>query len=152
MAISVSGLSAQRTRMEAIASNLANARRRARRKAAPYRRRIPVFRVETGLRPTPEQQGQRSSRVDRIVLDDAAPLMRYEPGHPDADADGRVAYPNVDPVREMVDMLSATRSYEANVTVLKSVRAMWPRRSTSCADGGEHGTDSHDRRRHPVGL
>ena len=122
MAISVSGLSAQRTRMEAIASNLANSETTRTPGGGPYRRRIPVFRVETGLGdPNSKASGVA---VDRVVLDDTAPLMRYEPGHPDADADGRVAYPNVDPVREMVDMMSATRSYEANITALKSVRAM----------------------------
>ena len=116
--ISVSGLTAQRTRMEAIASNLANSETTRTPGGGPYRRRIPIFRTEAG------EGAARSVAVERVVLDDAPPLIRFEPGHPDADADGRVAYPNVDPVREMVDMMSATRSYEANITALKSVRAM----------------------------
>ena len=66
----------------------------------------------------------RFVRVQDVVSDPSPPMMRFEPGHPDADADGYVAYPNVDPVREMVDMLSATRSYEANVTLVRSVREM----------------------------
>ena len=116
--ISVSGLTTQRTRMEAIASNLANSETTRTAGGGPYRRRIPIFRTEAG------EGAARSVAVERVVLDDAPPLIRFEPGHPDADADGRVAYPNVDPVREMVDMMSATRSYEANITALKSVRAM----------------------------
>ena len=66
----------------------------------------------------------RAARVDRINLDPRPPRLRHEPGHPDAGPDGYVAYPNVDPGEEMVDMLSATRSYEANVAVVRSVRAM----------------------------
>ena len=62
--------------------------------------------------------------VDGIVEDSSAPVVRFEPEHPDADVNGYVAYPNVDPIKEMVDMLSAARSYEANVTVVKSVRDM----------------------------
>ena len=59
-----------------------------------------------------------------IAVDPAPPLLRFEPGHPDANADGMVAYPNVDPIKEMVDMLSATRSYEAGVTLVRGVREM----------------------------
>ena len=56
--------------------------------------------------------------------DPSPPLLRFEPGHPDADPDGLVAYPNVDPISEMVDMMSATRSYEANVTLVRGIREM----------------------------
>ncbi len=93
--IGASGLTAQRTRMETVASNLANARTTRTDEGGPYRRRQPVF--------TAEPAG--------LAFGDA--LGR-----------GMVAYPNVDPIREMVDLLSATRSYEANVTVIKSVRSM----------------------------
>lgn len=120
--ISVSGLSAQRTRMEAIASNLANSETTRTPGGGPYRRRIPIFRVEQGFGDSTGTA--RGVKVERVLFDDAPPIIRFEPGHPDADADGRVAYPNVDPVREMVDMMSATRSYEANITALKSVRQM----------------------------
>ena len=61
---------------------------------------------------------------DIAAEDDTPPIQRYEPGHPDADGAGFVAYPDIDPVREMVDMLSATRSYEANINVIKNIRNM----------------------------
>lgn len=124
--ISASGLSAQRTRLETITSNLANAESTRTAEGGPYRRKLPVFSAESERVAFGDQLGRAllSVRVDRIVEDPSPPTLRLEPGHPDADADGMVAYPNIDPIREMVDMLSATRSYEANVTAVKSVRAM----------------------------
>ncbi len=126
MSIAAAGLAAQRTRMEVVASNLANARTTRTPEGGPYRRREPVFTAEA----VPGSFGEaldgalRSVRVESIVEDPAPPALKFEPGHPDADPSGFVAYPNVDPVQEMVDMLSATRSYEANVTVVRSVREM----------------------------
>jgi flagellar basal-body rod protein FlgC len=126
LALGAAGLSAQRTRMEVVAANLANARTTRTPEGGPYRRKSPVF-VAT---PVPHAFGDvlgsalRAVRVERIAEDPAPPVKRYEPGHPDADAAGYVAYPNVDPVQEMVDMLSATRTYEANVTVVRGVREM----------------------------
>ncbi len=126
-AIAATGLAAQRTRMELVASNLANARTTRTPEGGPYRRREPVFLAE----PLPARfedslaGALRSVRVERVVEDSSPPALRFEPGHPDADADGFVLYPNVDPVEEMVDMLSATRSYEANVTLVRSVREMF---------------------------
>lgn len=124
--ISSAGLSAQRSRMEAVASNLANARTTRTAEGGPYRRRTPIFSaVPTGNRFT-DMLGQalRSVQVERIDIDSSDPIMRFEPGHPDADPTGFVAYPNIDPIKEMVDMLSATRSYEANVSAVRSVKAM----------------------------
>lgn len=124
--ISAAGLSAQRARMEAVASNLANARTTRTSEGGPYQRRSPVFSaraLEGG--PGTSAKALRTVRVDGIALDPSPPVLRFEPGHPDADSAGFVAYPNVDPVREMVDMLSATRSYEANVTLMKSLRGMF---------------------------
>lgn len=125
-AIGASGLSAQRTRMETVASNLANVNTTRTADGGPYRRKMPVFMAQAHLARFGDVLGQemRAVRVDRIVEDPAPPRMRFEPGHPDAGPGGMVAYPNVDPVVELVDMLSATRSYEANVTAVKSVRAM----------------------------
>jgi flagellar basal-body rod protein FlgC len=114
------GLSAQRTRMETVASNLANARTTRTPEGGPYKRIAPVFVVT----PVAENAALRGVRVTEIVEDPSPPVLRFEPGHPDADVEGYVRYPNVDPVKEMVDMLSATRSYEANVTLIKSVRGM----------------------------
>ncbi len=126
LAIAAAGLSAQRVRMEAVASNLANARTTRTPEGGPYRRKEPVFTAEPVEAPFGDALGAalRTVRVERIVEDPAPARMRYEPGHPDADPSGFVAYPNVEPVEEMVDMLSATRSYEANVTVVRSVREM----------------------------
>jgi flagellar basal-body rod protein FlgC len=124
--IAAAGLSAQRTRMETVSSNLANVRTTRTPEGGPYRRLLPVF-VAEPVPTAPEDPPQRllhSVRVDRIVEGDEKPLLRFEPEHPDADERGFVAYPNIDPAREMVDMLSAVRSYEANITVVKSVRGM----------------------------
>jgi flagellar basal-body rod protein FlgC len=120
--IAADGLSAQRTRMETVASNLANARTTRTAEGGPYQRLAPVFVAEplTG----PDAASLHGVRVERIAADPAPPVLRFEPGHPDADPAGFVSYPNVDPITEMVDMLSATRSYEANVTVVRSVREM----------------------------
>jgi flagellar basal-body rod protein FlgC len=126
LAISAAGLAAQRTRMEVVASNLANARTTRTPEGGPYRRREPVFSAEPMPASFDDVLGQalRTVNVERIAEDPAPPTMRYEPGHPDADAAGFVAYPNVNPVEETVDMLSATRSYEANVTLVRSIREM----------------------------
>ena len=62
--------------------------------------------------------------VDKIVRDDKEPMMKYEPGHPDANAEGYVAYPNINPVIEMADLIEATRSYQANVAAFQSVKTM----------------------------
>jgi flagellar basal-body rod protein FlgC len=125
-AISATGLTAQRTRMETVASNLANVRTTRTPEGGPYRRQAPVFTAEPLDVSFDDTLGRalRAVEVQRIVQDDSEPLLRYEPGHPDADESGFVAYPNIDPVKEMVDMLSATRSYEANVTVVRSVKDM----------------------------
>ena len=124
--IGAAALTAQRTRMETVASNLANARTTKTPEGGPYRRKQPVFTAEPMAAPFGDQLGLalRSVRVERIVEDKGPPVMKYEPGHPDADAAGMVAYPNVDPVQEMVDMLSATRSYEASITLVRDARDM----------------------------
>lgn len=124
--IGSAGLSAQRTRMETIASNLANARATRSPEGGPYRRLAPVF-VSESMETAPgdpQANALRSVRVDRIIAIDEDPILRFEPGHPDADAEGMVAYPNINPVTEMIDMLSASRSYEANVNVITGVREM----------------------------
>ena len=126
MGIGATGLAAQRSRMELVSSNLANARTTRTPEGGPYRRQQPVFAAQPLHAGPADPLGRalRSVRVVGIVQDPAPPLLRFEPGHPDANADGMVAYPNVDPVKEMVDMLSATRSYEAGVTLVRSVREM----------------------------
>ncbi len=121
--IAVSGLDAQRVRMTVTASNLANMES-SRADGSAYRRRDPVFRAE------PRERGfagaldreLRSVRVSRIVEDTRAPLRRYDPGHPDADAEGYRSVPRVNPVQEMTNLLSASRSFEANLLVMRHVR------------------------------
>jgi flagellar basal-body rod protein FlgC len=126
LAISAAGLTAQRTRMEVVASNLANAKTTRTAEGGPYKRKEPVFTADAVPASFADSLGAalRTVRVESVVEDPAPPVLKFEPGHPDADAAGFVAYPNVNPVEEMVDMLSATRSYEANVTMVRSIREM----------------------------
>jgi flagellar basal-body rod protein FlgC len=112
---SSSGMSAERTRIDVIAKNLAHAQvTQMPDGSGPYRRQLvrfsTVMRRVAGERP--EAQGVK---VDRIEIDTATPLERvYSPGHPDADATGMVAYPNVNPTSEMADLITAVRAYESN--------------------------------------
>jgi flagellar basal-body rod protein FlgC len=116
-----SGLLAQRTRLDTIAGNIANANTThdASGKVNPYRRRFVVF--AAGHPDRPRSPGVRVAdvRVDRSPLP-----KRFEPGHPDADADGYVAYPNVDLTIEYVNALEASRAYEANVSMMEVTKAM----------------------------
>jgi flagellar basal-body rod protein FlgC len=125
MHISATGLSAQRTRLNVIAENLANANTTRTETGGPYRRR--VTRLESEAPPFAAllsgEAGPRGVRVGSVV---AIPETRrqYMPGHPDADPEGYVELPNVNPVMEMTDMLAATRAYEANVSALQAMKAM----------------------------
>jgi flagellar basal-body rod protein FlgC len=124
--ISASALTAQRLRMDVIASNVANAETTRTEEGGPYQRQQ-VFFVADPPGETPAGTVARVGqgvRVDAILTDDSPGHRVYDPSHPDADEDGFVTYPNVNMVTEMTDMLSATRSYEANVTVLNSLKNM----------------------------
>jgi flagellar basal-body rod protein FlgC len=118
---SASALTAQRLRMDVIASNLANANTTRTDKGEAYRREMVVFES----RPTDRPGGlpSRGVRVAGILEDESPFRLVHDPEHPDANGDGYVAYPNVNPVTEMADMISATRSYEANVTVIQSLKS-----------------------------
>jgi flagellar basal-body rod protein FlgC len=125
MDIAASGLKAQRLRMETVASNLANVSTTRTPDGGPYQRRDVVFEA------MPAQEFRevfdaalRQVRVAGVFEDQSTPRLRYEPGHPDADGQGYVAYPNVDPVTEMVNLLGAARAYEANVTVLEATKSL----------------------------
>ncbi|MEK7865336.1 MAG: flagellar basal body rod protein FlgC [Planctomycetota bacterium] len=120
--ISASALYAQRVRMDSIAENLANANtiRNAQNQYSPYQRRFVIF--QTGDPATGSQT--EGVHVSEILKDKAAFVPRYEPGHPDADAEGNVYYPNVNPLVEMVNMIDATRAYEMNVTALDATKGM----------------------------
>ncbi len=124
MDIAASGLAAQRLRMETVASNLANANATRTPEGGPYRRRDVVFAAQPvpGTFQDALDGYMRRVQVTGVVEDSSGPRLRYEPGHPDADGQGYVGYPNVDAVAEMVNMLSATRSYEANLTVMDAAK------------------------------
>lgn len=125
--VSASGLSAQRIRMNTIASNLANVRTTRTPEGGPYRRLDPVFEAVDieRLRGAPSlSQGVALVQVNRVVEDSRPGTMVYEPGHPDANAQGYVEYPNVHAVEEMVNMITASRAYEAGITSIESVKQM----------------------------
>lgn len=127
MSVSASGMAAQRKRAEMLTENLANAETTRTPGGGPYRRKDTVFRSE----PLTSTFGQAFSAaaltgvaVDDIAVDQRAPEKRYLPGHPDADAEGYVAFPRMNPAEEMVDLLSAARGYQANVAAMSAVKDM----------------------------
>jgi flagellar basal-body rod protein FlgC len=126
MEVSASGLSAQRTRMNVAASNLANAQTTQAAGGGPYKRRdVVLTSVQApGTEGTPYAQSVHGVEVSQITQDSAPPRMEYDPGHPQANAQGYVAYPNINPVEEMVDMITASRAYEAGVTTMSTATNM----------------------------
>jgi flagellar basal-body rod protein FlgC len=120
MAIAASGLKAQSGRMRVIAENIANADSTAPRAGAdPYRRKIPTFKSEMDRALNAQTVG-----LGRVRTDQSDFRTKYEPGHPAADANGYVKYPNVNSLVEMTDMREAQRSYEANLNVIGATRRM----------------------------
>lgn len=125
--ISASGLSAERLRMEVIANNIANAHTTRSAEGGPYRRREVVFAsaLENEIGADPATGGKLAGvRVLGIQQDQSELPRVYQPGNPDADADGYVQMPNVSLSNEMVDLITASRSYEANLRVLRSFGEM----------------------------
>ncbi|HHV93176.1 MAG TPA: flagellar basal body rod protein FlgC [Firmicutes bacterium] len=122
--ISGSALTAERLRMDTIANNLANVNTTRTEAGGPYRRQMPVFATRTEARPNAHGFRGAGVRVIGIYEDPTPGRLVYEPEHPDADENGYVHYPNVNVVTEMVDMISATRAYEANINVINSARNM----------------------------
>jgi flagellar basal-body rod protein FlgC len=127
---SASGLSAQRLRMNLISANLANVNTTRTPQGGPYRRKEVVFAAQPkapsfrdALRAHQEQQ-PAGVRAVKVFDDPRAPVLKYDPQHPDADEKGYVALPNVNLMEEMVNMMSATRSYEANLSAIKAARDM----------------------------
>ena len=120
IAIAASGLRAQAGRMRVIAENIANADSTATAQGGdPYRRRIPTFRSEMD-----RALEARTVGLGRVQLDQSDFRSKYEPGHPAADRNGYVKYPNVNPLVEMTDMREAQRSYEANLNIISATRRM----------------------------
>jgi flagellar basal-body rod protein FlgC len=127
--LSGSALLAERQRAEIVTSNMANLETTRTAQGGPYRRQLVVFRARRPLQfPLLAGEMQPSAarlvRVDQVVSDPAAPIQRYQPGHPDADARGFVAYPAIDPVEEMTDLLGAVRAYELNASAVQASKNM----------------------------
>jgi len=119
--VSVTGMAAQRIRIDVASSNLANVNSTRSENGQPYRRKVPVFQAILDKEANLPLYQVRVSRIDP----DPAPFkMKYDPEHPDAGPDGYVRLPNVDPLREMVDMMSAIRTYEANLTAFNTHKDM----------------------------
>jgi len=131
--ISSSGLLAQRTRLDVISNNIANAQTTRTEEGGAYKRQDVVFMPQETEPALPTfiaaKHGNNDAinggvKVTQIMTDEQPGASVYDPTHPDADEDGYVTYPNVNPVVEMTNMLSATRSYEANLAVVEAVKRM----------------------------
>ncbi len=129
LSVSASGMEAQRTRAQLLVENLANAETTRTPEGGPYRRKDAVF--ASGAVATPfssvleaELGTGTGVMVSEVIEDTREPERRYLPGHPDADANGYVAFPRVNPAEDMVDLLGATRGYHANVAAMSAIKDM----------------------------
>ena len=130
--VGASALTAQRLRMDTISQNIANANTTRTENGTPYRRRVVIF--EEKSQGTPFSEYLTASSKERFtgkgvkvarIVEDTSPFKKvYDPGNPDADSEGYVEMPNVDIITEMVNMISATRAYEANITSINSTKSM----------------------------
>ena len=117
--IPASALTAERLRMDVVSNNIANVDTTRTPTGGPYRRRFVVF------EPILDEDIPRGVKVSAVLADNSPPRLVYDPSHPDANAAGYVAYPNIDIVTEMVDLMGATRAYEANSVSLSMARSMY---------------------------
>jgi flagellar basal-body rod protein FlgC len=130
ISVSASGLSAQRERAQILVENIANADTTRTAEGGPYKRRDVVFESQNISSPfsslIDSQLGSDATgvAVSQVTVDTSDPERRYLPGHPDADKDGYVSIPKVNPAEDMVDLLSASRSYGANVSAISAVKDM----------------------------
>lgn len=129
LSIGESGMAAQRMRAELLTENLANAETTRTPEGGPYRRKDAVFETASATSPfssvfNAQMQAGGGVAVSEIVTDTSAPERRFMPGHPDADADGYVAFPHINPAEDMVDLMGASRNYEANVAAIGAVKDM----------------------------
>jgi len=119
--ISASGLTAERFRLDLIANNVANVNTTRTEQGGPFQRRAAIF----AERLDEARRAGGGVRVAAVSVDRTEPRLVFEPEHPDANTEGYVAYPNINIVQEMLDMITATRAYEANVTVLNASKGMF---------------------------
>ncbi|HTA69335.1 MAG TPA: flagellar basal body rod protein FlgC [Bryobacteraceae bacterium] len=130
LSVSASGMAAQRTRAELVVENLANAETTRTPEGGAYRRKDAVFTSAPQVSAfgavfqTEMGEGINGVQVSDVIEDTAEPDKRYIPGHPDADKDGYVAFPRINPAEEMVDLLSAQRGYEGNIAAMTAVKDM----------------------------
>jgi len=135
LSVSASGMSAQRQRATALVENLANAETTRTPEGGPYRRKDVVFQSESVVSPfsgifrneldaTFSREPTVGVAVSEVVEDQREPDRRYQPGHPDADAKGYVAFPRVNPAEDMVDLMGASRNYAANVAAMAAIKDM----------------------------
>jgi flagellar basal-body rod protein FlgC len=128
--VSASGMAAQRTRAQLLVENLANAETTRTPEGGPYRRKDVVFESDSSMGSFTSafhsalDDNVTGVRVSETVVDNSEPDRRYMPGHPDADKEGYVAYPKINPAEDMVDLLGASRSYGANVAAISAVKDM----------------------------
>jgi flagellar basal-body rod protein FlgC len=116
--VAATGLSAQRIRINVLSSNMANATTTRTEHGGPYRKKNVVF--EQVL----EGKYKGGVKVREILPDHKPPMLKFDPGHPDANEEGYVAFPNISPIEEMVNLLEAARTYEANVTMVNTVKQL----------------------------
>jgi flagellar basal-body rod protein FlgC len=131
LSVSASGMAAQRTRAALLVENIANSETTRTPEGGPYRRKDAIFASDQAgsafaseLDSQLDTQQLTGVKVAGISVDNSAPEKRYLPGHPDADADGYVSMPKVNPAEDMVDLLGANRSYQANVSAMSAVKDM----------------------------
>jgi flagellar basal-body rod protein FlgC len=130
LSVSASGMSAQRQRTELLVENLANADTTRTPEGGPYRRKDAVFSSDpaaaqfSSMFENEMNAGGVGVRVSQVMTDMRDPEKRYMPGHPDADQDGYVAYPRMNPAEDMVDLMGASRGYQANVAAISAVKDM----------------------------
>ena len=131
METSSSGMAAQRYRMNVISANIANAQTTRTPEGGPYRRREVIFGAlpaqrtfEEELRGHVKPDDPLHAKVLGVAVDERPPILKYDPAHPDSNEEGYVAMPNIDPMEEMVNMMLATRSYQANVAAFNATKSM----------------------------
>jgi flagellar basal-body rod protein FlgC len=133
LSVSASGMNAQRVRAELLVENMANAETTRTPEGGPYRRKDVVFQSEQEQSPFASILSDQMNSGDAtatgvtvsdVIVDQRDPEKRYLPGHPDADSDGYVAFPRLNPAEEMVDLVSSSRGYQANVASMSSIKEM----------------------------